>query len=128
MVFCRRMVNTGEERLLGLEAQEQVGLKTRIWVESKLIWRIAFPSMLARVTSFGMYVVTQLFVGHVNELDLAAYAIVQSILARFVNGILVSCFLSILFYFLSTFSVSRNINSSSNENFLFFCQPYLFLE
>ncbi|XP_035544356.1 protein DETOXIFICATION 24-like [Juglans regia] len=82
------MVNIGEERLLGLEAQEQVGLKTRIWVESKLIWRIAFPSMLARVTSFGMYVVTQVFVGHVNELDLAAYAIVQSILARFLNGIL----------------------------------------
>lgn len=97
MVFCRRMVNTEEERLLGLEeAQGQVSLKTRIWVETKLIGRITLPSMLARVTNFGMYVVTQVFIGHVDELDLAAYALVQSILTRFVNGILVSCLLSIL--------------------------------
>lgn len=85
------MDNNAEERLLGPETQEQNDLKTRIWVESKLIWRIAFPSILSRVTSFGMIVVTQVFLGHVDELDLAAYALVQSILVRFVNGILVSC-------------------------------------
>ena len=62
-----------EERLLGSEAEEQPNLKRRIWVESKLIWRIAFPSILARVTSFGMVVVTQLFIGHVSALDLASY-------------------------------------------------------
>ncbi|KAB1223110.1 Protein TRANSPARENT TESTA 12 [Morella rubra] len=82
------MDNNAEERLLGPETQEQNDLKTRIWVESKLIWRIAFPSILSRVTSFGMIVVTQVFLGHVDELDLAAYALVQSILVRFVNGIL----------------------------------------
>ncbi|KAM3738547.1 hypothetical protein ACB098_09G138300 [Castanea mollissima] len=82
------MDNAVEERLLGSEAEVPTGLKRRIWVESKLIWRIALPSMLSRVTAFGMIVVTQVFIGHVSELDLAAYALVQSVLLRFVNGIL----------------------------------------
>lgn len=80
--------NGAEERLLGLEAQEESNLKQRIWAELKLMWRIAFPSILARVTSFGMIVVTQSFIGHVGELELAAYALVQSLILRFSNGIL----------------------------------------
>jgi MATE family multidrug resistance protein len=57
------MENNGvdQERLLGLEAAEQSDLKQRIWVELKLLWRIAFPSILARVTAFGMIVVTQFY-------------------------------------------------------------------
>lgn len=82
------MDNAVEERLLGSEAEVPTDLKRRIWVESKLIWRIASPSILSRVTSFGMIVVTQVFLGRVSELDLAAYALVQSVLLRFVNGIL----------------------------------------
>ncbi|XP_062174255.1 protein DETOXIFICATION 24-like [Alnus glutinosa] len=77
-----------QERLLGLEAAEQSGLKQRTWAELKLMWRIAFPSILARVTSFGMIVVTQSFIGHVGELQLASYALVQSLILRFSNGIL----------------------------------------
>ncbi|KAB1223108.1 hypothetical protein CJ030_MR2G018727 [Morella rubra] len=84
------MDNPLEERLLESETQEQSDLKTRIWAESKRVWKIAFPSILSRVTSFGMLVMTQLFLGHVDELDLAAYALVQTVLVRFVKGILVS--------------------------------------
>jgi MATE family multidrug resistance protein len=84
------MDNGVEERLLGLEGQEESNLKQRIWEELKIMWRIAFPGILARVGSFGMIVVTQSFVGHVSELDLAAYALVQSLILRFSNGILVS--------------------------------------
>jgi len=82
------MDNGVEERLLGLEGQEESNLKQRIWKELKIMWRIAFPAILARVTSFGMIVVTQSFIGHVSELDLAAYALVQSLILRFSNGIL----------------------------------------
>ncbi|KAE8038676.1 hypothetical protein FH972_011157 [Carpinus fangiana] len=82
------MDNGVEERLLGLEGQEESNLKQRIWKELKIIWRIAFPAILARVTSFGMIVVTQSFIGHVSELDLAAYALVQSLILRFSTGIL----------------------------------------
>ncbi|KAH7854148.1 hypothetical protein Vadar_010688 [Vaccinium darrowii] len=65
------MVDNIEERLLGTE-EDHSDLKWRIWVESKKIWRVAAPAILARVTSFGILVVTQCFIGHISELDLAA--------------------------------------------------------
>ncbi|XVF42691.1 hypothetical protein PTKIN_Ptkin01aG0384900 [Pterospermum kingtungense] len=80
-----------ELRLLphGEEEENKSDLKTRVWVETKKIWRVAFPSMLARVTAFGMIIVTQSFLGHIGEVELAAYALVQSIFVRFINGILI---------------------------------------
>ncbi|MBA0770502.1 hypothetical protein Gotri_019131, partial [Gossypium trilobum] len=66
-----------EERFV---AKKDDDLKTRVWIESKTIWRIAFPSILSRVTSFGMVVVTQSFLGHIGEVELATYALIQSIL------------------------------------------------
>nr|APR63951.1 hypothetical protein [Populus tomentosa] len=83
------MDNSTEERLLLLEEFDREDLKKRVWNESKKLWRIAFPGIIARVTSFGMIVVTQLFMGHISELDLAAFGLQQSILLRFVNGILI---------------------------------------
>ncbi|MBA0618576.1 hypothetical protein Godav_027896 [Gossypium davidsonii] len=75
-----------EERFV---AKKDDDLKTRVWVESKTIWRIAFPSILSRVTSFGMVVVTQSFLGHIGQVELATYALIQSILVRFMYGILI---------------------------------------
>jgi MATE family multidrug resistance protein len=88
------MDNSTEERLLLLEEFDREDLKKRVWNESKKLWRIAFPGIIARVTSFGMIVVTQLFMGHISELDLAAFGLQQSILLRFVNGILVRILLT----------------------------------
>lgn len=34
-------------------------LKDRVWIESKNLWWIAFPSMLTKVTHFGTLVATQ---------------------------------------------------------------------
>ncbi|KAF5471933.1 hypothetical protein F2P56_008692 [Juglans regia] len=78
-----------DERLLGSEPKDNSNLAWRIWVETRRIWKIAFPSMLARVTQFGMFVVTQAFIGHLGEVELAAYALIQIITVRFANGILV---------------------------------------
>ena len=78
-----------EERLVSPEEHNSDDLKKRVWRESTEFWGIAFPGIVARLTSFGMIVVTQLFMGHVSELDLAAFGLQQSILIRFVNGILV---------------------------------------
>jgi MATE family multidrug resistance protein len=86
-----------DERLLG--SNPKSNLSTRIWVETKKMSKIAFPSMLARVTQFGMFVVTQAFIGHLGELDLAAYALIQIISVRFVNGILVRFFIILFFFF-----------------------------
>ncbi|KDP39622.1 hypothetical protein JCGZ_02642 [Jatropha curcas] len=86
------MEDSMEDRLLGSEEYNTTAtndLKTRIWTESKKIWRVAFPGMVARVTSFGLLVVTQVFLGRIGELELAAYAIEQTIFLRFINGILI---------------------------------------
>ncbi|KAK2638412.1 hypothetical protein Ddye_026207 [Dipteronia dyeriana] len=87
------MDNGLEERLVEEEEEEedQAGdprLRRRIWNEFKMLWRITFPSIVARMTSFGIIVATQSFLGHVNEIDLATFALLQSIFLRFVNGIL----------------------------------------
>ncbi|XP_073317004.1 protein DETOXIFICATION 24-like [Primulina huaijiensis] len=76
-----------QERLL--DSGKQGDLKRRICQESKKIWRVALPSVISRVTSFGTVVVTQSFIGHVSSVDLAGYALVQTLLVRFVNGILI---------------------------------------
>lgn len=76
------------EALLRSRTGNVISLKRRVWIESKMFWRVAFPSMLTRTTSFGIFVVTQAFMGHISELDLAAYALIQVITVRFANGIL----------------------------------------
>ncbi|KAL0453339.1 UNVERIFIED_CONTAM: Phosphatidylinositol N-acetylglucosaminyltransferase subunit A [Sesamum latifolium] len=83
------MDNSMQERLLSSAADENSDLKGRIWEESKKIWRVALPSIISRVSSFGTIVVTQLFIGHISSVDLAAYALVQTISERFVDGIVI---------------------------------------
>ncbi|KAI3821184.1 hypothetical protein L1987_08743 [Smallanthus sonchifolius] len=68
--------------------EEEDDLKQRIWNESKKIWRVALPSIISRVSAFGTVVVTQSFIGRVTDIDLADYALVQTLSVRFINGIL----------------------------------------
>ncbi len=95
-----------EERLLGSEEKDFNDLKGRILVENKKIWKVGFPAMLARVTQFGMFVVTQAFIGHVGELQLAGYALIQIITIRFANGILVKRLFLLNFFSCSFFLFS----------------------
>ncbi|XP_041999965.1 protein DETOXIFICATION 25-like, partial [Salvia splendens] len=78
-----------QARLLSPGNEPEVDLKEKVYVESKKIWRVAFPSVISRVSSFGTIVVTQSFIGHISSVDLAGYALVQTLLVRFVNGILI---------------------------------------
>ncbi|GAV57469.1 LOW QUALITY PROTEIN: MatE domain-containing protein [Cephalotus follicularis] len=78
-----------DERLLGIsKPKDSRSLKERVCEEEKKIWRVAFPAMLARTTNFGAFVVTQAFIGHIGAVELAGYALIQVILVRFANGIL----------------------------------------
>ncbi|XP_011070196.1 protein DETOXIFICATION 24-like [Sesamum indicum] len=81
--------NSMQESLLSSEAEHEGDLKARVLEESKKIWRVATPGVISRVASFGTIVVTQSFIGHINSLDLAGYALVQTLSVRFVNGILI---------------------------------------
>uniref|UniRef100_M4E4D0 Protein DETOXIFICATION n=1 Tax=Brassica campestris TaxID=3711 RepID=M4E4D0_BRACM len=81
-----------EERLLsGSEIEqrrESLYLRKKIWSEVKKMWRIALPSTLFRVMSFGCIVVAQAFIGHNSEMGLAAYALLQSTFIRFIYGVM----------------------------------------
>lgn len=89
------MDNGIQTKLLRHEEEEVEGeLKERVWTESKKIWRVALPGVISRVCAFGCIVVTQSFMGHISDMDLAGYALVQTLSVRFANGILVSKCLS----------------------------------
>ncbi|VVB14962.1 unnamed protein product [Arabis nemorensis] len=81
-----------EERLLnGSETEqrrENLYFRKKVWNEVRKMWRIALPSTLFRVTSFGCIVVAQVFIGHTSETGLAAYALLQSTFIRFIYGVM----------------------------------------
>ncbi|KAK1413409.1 hypothetical protein QVD17_35182 [Tagetes erecta] len=85
-----QMDNNLQTKLLRHDEEPELegSLTQRVWTESKKIWRVALPGVVSRVCAFGTIVVTQSFVGHISELDLAGYALVQTLSVRFVNGIL----------------------------------------
>ncbi|KAK1423785.1 hypothetical protein QVD17_19093 [Tagetes erecta] len=70
------------------EEEDDISLTRKVVSESKKIWRIALPGVISRVCSFGCLVVTQSFIGHVSDVDLAGYALVQTLNVMFVNGVL----------------------------------------
>ncbi|XP_042513416.1 protein DETOXIFICATION 20-like [Macadamia integrifolia] len=82
------MDNTMEDKLLVPGKECVMDLKRRVWIESKKLWSIASPAIITRLTSFGILVTTQSFMGHIGENELAAYALIQILLVRFANGIL----------------------------------------
>lgn len=83
------MDNSLRENLIDKTTEPNSDLKARVLGESKKIWKVALPSIISRVTSFGILVVTQSFMGHISSVDLAGYALVQTLSVRFVNGIVV---------------------------------------
>lgn len=70
-------------------------LRRRAWEENKKLWVVAGPSIFTRFASFGVTVISQAFIGHIGATELAAYALVSTVLMRFSNGILVRTCLSI---------------------------------
>lgn len=91
-----------EERLLnGSETEqrrESLYLRKKIWAEVRKMWRIALPSTLFRVMSFGCIVVAQAFIGHSSETGIAAYALLQTTFMRFIYGVMVISLPSIILY------------------------------
>jgi len=66
-------------------------LAPRFWIESKKLWHIVGPSILSRVLSYSMLVITQAFAGRLGDLELAAISIANNVVVGFDFGLLV-CF------------------------------------
>jgi MATE family multidrug resistance protein len=73
----------------GGEEEEAEGLGRRLLDENRKLWTVAGPSICTRFSTFGVTVISQAFVGHIGPTELAAYALVSTVLMRFSNGILV---------------------------------------
>ncbi|OAP17713.1 hypothetical protein AXX17_AT1G33820 [Arabidopsis thaliana] len=72
----------------GREEEDELGMKEKVWIESKKLWVVAAPAIFTRYSTFGVSMVTQAFIGHLGPTELAAYSITFTILLRFSNGIL----------------------------------------
>ncbi|XP_010922926.1 protein DETOXIFICATION 21 [Elaeis guineensis] len=70
------------------EEEEEDKLSRTLWVENKKLWVVAGPSIFTRFSTFGVTVISQAFIGHIGATELAAYALVSTVLMRFANGIL----------------------------------------
>ncbi|KAG9458648.1 hypothetical protein H6P81_003156 [Aristolochia fimbriata] len=70
------------------EAEGKESLKQRLWTETKKLWVVAGPAIFTRFSTFGVLVITQAFIGHIGPTELAAYALVSTVLSRFCNGVL----------------------------------------
>ncbi|KAJ7971999.1 Protein DETOXIFICATION [Quillaja saponaria] len=68
--------------------EEELSLKKKIWRENKKMWVVAGPAIFTRFSTFGINVISQAFIGHIGSTELAAYALVTTVLIRFANGIL----------------------------------------
>ncbi|PKA49159.1 Protein transparent TESTA 12 [Apostasia shenzhenica] len=70
------------------EGEEEEKLSRRLWEENRKMWKVAAPGIFTRFSMFGVTVISQAFVGHIGSTELAAYALVSTVLLRFANGIL----------------------------------------
>ena len=68
--------------------EEEVGLGRQLLEENRKLWAVAGPSICTRFSTFGVTVISQAFIGHIGPTELAAYALVSTVLMRFSNGIL----------------------------------------
>ncbi|WJX09372.1 Protein DETOXIFICATION 33 [Trifolium repens] len=73
-----------------VEHEEEKPLKIvhKFGVESKKIWKIAGPAILTALSQFSLGALTSTFVGHVGELQLAAFSVENSVIAGFAFGFL----------------------------------------
>lgn len=72
--------------------EEELSLVSRMWKENKLMWVVAGPAIFTRFSTFGIQIISQAFIGHIGSTQLAAYALVFTVLVRFANGFLVCSF------------------------------------
>ncbi|KAG2309910.1 hypothetical protein Bca52824_021467 [Brassica carinata] len=59
-----------------------------ILVETKKLWRIVGPAIFPRISTNLILVITQVFAGHLGELELAAISIVSNVIIGFNVGLL----------------------------------------
>jgi MATE family multidrug resistance protein len=69
--------------------ENQDPLASRVWTETKKLWKIVGPAIFSRVATFSMNIITQAFAGHLGDVELAAISIANTVIVGFNFGLLV---------------------------------------
>ena len=72
-----------------VDEHENEPLGRRVWKESKKLWHIAGPAIFNRVSNYSMLVITQVFAGHLGDMELAATSIAMNLILGLDLGIMV---------------------------------------
>ncbi|XLR63588.1 hypothetical protein S83_014260 [Arachis hypogaea] len=67
---------------------EEGTLVRRVLTESKNLWHIAAPAIFNRVANYSMLVITQAFVGHIGDLELASTSVAINVILGLDLGIM----------------------------------------
>ncbi|KAL5707619.1 Protein DETOXIFICATION 21 [Ranunculus cassubicifolius] len=70
------------------EEEKAITLTSKVLQESKKLWIVAGPAIFTRFSTFGVTIISQAFIGHIGAIELAAFALVQTVLLRFITGVL----------------------------------------
>ncbi|KAI4325976.1 hypothetical protein MLD38_031335 [Melastoma candidum] len=89
MVPLLKSHRDGEEGLGRDPDGDGQSLGRRVMIESKKLWHIVGPSIISRLASYSMFVITQAFAGHLGDLELAAISISVNVIVGFDFGLLV---------------------------------------
>lgn len=102
------------------EDEDEVKWSRKVLDEMKKLWIVAGPAIFSRFSVFGIFVISQAFVGHIGAVELAAYALSQTVLLRLANGVLVSNFFTFLVLCIT-------ILTSTDKNYMcsWACQVHL---
>lgn len=65
--------------------------------ESGKLWKIAGPAIFTSITQYSLGALTQIFVGQLSEIDLAAVSVGNSVVGGFAFGVMVDIPVSILY-------------------------------
>lgn len=80
--------NKSEKELQNYGDDDESTIIKRGWVESKKLWHVVGPSIISRLCSYTMLVVTQSFAGHLGDLELAAVSIGCNVIVGLDFGLL----------------------------------------
>ncbi|KAI9093717.1 hypothetical protein K1719_027166 [Acacia pycnantha] len=71
-----------------LKEEDELPLMKRVWKECLAIWVVAAPALFTRISTYGINISSQVFIGHIGSKELAAFAIAFTVIMKFANGIM----------------------------------------
>lgn len=83
------------------DSEKPVSFQREFCAESKKLWKLAGPAIFTSICQYSLGALTQIFAGFVGDMELAAVAVENSVIAGLAFGVMVifrsQCFYSVSF-------------------------------